>query len=197
MRSTAQGGPARSIQIGNQIWMGVNLNVATYRNGDPIPQVLDGEEWVGLTTGAWCYMNNDSNNRSAYGRIYNWYAVNDPRGLAPQGWHVPNNADWNELRAFLGGFAVAGGRLKEVGTLHWATPNTGATNSTEWTGLPGGERSADGGDFNGLGFNGYWWSADSTTLNSAGSRYLSYNNTTLAAVNRSKISGFSVRCIKD
>jgi uncharacterized protein (TIGR02145 family) len=195
MRSTAQGGPARSIQIGSQIWMGVNLNVAAYRNGDPIPQVTDDAEWLSLTTGAWCYFGNDSNNRSAYGRLYNWYAVNDPRGLAPQGWHIPTDNEWVLLRSFLGGFGVAGGKL--TGTAHWATPNTGATNSTGWTGLPGGERILDGGSFNNIGVFGIWWSTTSTNSTTARNHYVSYTSANIFTASTNKVSGFSVRCIKD
>ncbi|MBK9465523.1 MAG: fibrobacter succinogenes major paralogous domain-containing protein [Chitinophagaceae bacterium] len=92
-----------TIVIGTQQWMNNNLDVAFYRNGDPIPQVTDPTAWAGLTTGAWCYYNNDSTLGNKYGKLYNWYAVNDPRGLAPQGWHIPSDAEWTALEALWAG----------------------------------------------------------------------------------------------
>src|ERR1035437_4904310 len=128
-----------SVTICTQSWMLKNLDVSTYRNGDLIPEVTDGSAWSALTAGAWCWYNNDSaTNASTYGKLYNWYAVNDPRGLAPTGWHVPSDAEWTTLSTCLGGNAVAGGAMKETGTTHWTSPNTGATNSSGFTGLPGG-----------------------------------------------------------
>ena len=105
-----------SITICNQVWMLKNLDVSTYRNGDPIPQVTDPTTWVGLTTGAWCYYNNDPANGAIYGKLYNWYAVNDPRGLAPTGWHVPSDAEWTELSTCLDAISPTGnvgGKMKE------------------------------------------------------------------------------------
>jgi len=114
-----------TIQIGTQRWQAKNHDVAFYKNGDPIPQVRDAAVWGALTTGAWCYYNNDSTLSTRYGKLYNWYAVNDARGLAPQGWHIPTDAEWTTLGTTLGGDAIAGGSLKEAGTVSWATPNTG------------------------------------------------------------------------
>src|ERR1035437_3981549 len=122
-----------SVTICSQIWMLKNLDVSTYRNGDAIPQVTDSIQWVNLTTGAWCYYNNNSANGPVYGKLYNWYAVNDPRGLAPVGWHVPSHAEWTELSICL--YAISptgnvGGKMKSTGTIEaatglWYAPNTG------------------------------------------------------------------------
>src|SRR6266487_1634854 len=126
-----------SIKICDQVWMLKNLDVSTYRNGDPIPKISDNAAWLALTTGAYCYYDNDSANYAAtYGKLYNWFAVNDPRGLAPAGWHVPTDAEFTTLvETCLGGWQVAGGKMKEIGTTHWASPNEGATNSSGFTGL--------------------------------------------------------------
>lgn len=187
-----------SVTICTQVWMLKNLEVTAYRNGDPIPQVTDQATWAGLTTGAWCYYSNNSANGPVYGKLYNWYAVNDPRGLAPAGWHVPSDAEWATIETCLGGASVAGGAMKEAGTTHWTTPNTGATNSSGFTGLPGGGRYGSGtfGDVGGLGF---WWSSTEASPTDAWSRYLSYGN---GSINRNgsgsgKKDGFSVRCLKD
>src|SRR5262245_15639657 len=102
-----------NIVIGTQQWMAKNLDVAFYRNGDPIPKVNDGTAWANLTTGAWCYYNNDSTQSKKYGKLYNWYAVNDPRGLAPAGWHIPSDSEWTTMEKSLGGSLIAGGKLKE------------------------------------------------------------------------------------
>jgi uncharacterized protein (TIGR02145 family) len=134
-----------SIKIGSQVVMKKNLNVSHYRNGDRIPQVKGPDKWAALTTGAWCWYNNDSANGAVYGKLYNWYAVNDPRGLAPEGWHIPSDAEWTTLTTFLGGEGVAGGKMKERGITHWIYPNTDATNSSGFTGLPGGVRYFLGG----------------------------------------------------
>src|ERR1035437_5597261 len=154
-----------SVTICSQIWMLNNLEVTTYRNGDPIPQVTDSIQWVNLTTGAWCYYNNNSANGPVYGKLYNWYAVNDPRGVAPAGWHVPSDAEWTTLSTCLGGDLIAGGPMKETGTTHWTYANSGATNSSGFTGLPGGYRT-NVGTFNVVGSAGGWWSStEATTSN--------------------------------
>ena len=137
------------IIIGNQVWMPYNLNVDKYRNGDTIPEVTDNTDWGNLTTGAWCYYNNDPANGEIYGKLYNWYAVNDPRGLAPVGYQIPSNEDFTELSNFLGGDAIAGEAMKESGTSHWNSPNI-ATNSSGFNALPAGVRTLYG-DFLGIG----------------------------------------------
>jgi uncharacterized protein (TIGR02145 family) len=186
------------VTIGTQTWSACNLNVTTYQNGDPIPQVQDPVEWAALTTGAWCYYDNDADNGCTYGKLYNWYAVNDPRGLAPAGYHVPTDSDFTTLYTYLGGEAAAGGALKEAGLAHWIAPNTDATNSSGFTALPGGVRNVPSGAFNLLGVYGFWWSA---TDNGTGvySLQLLYNDGGVVGWGTPyfKTDGHSVRLIKD
>jgi uncharacterized protein (TIGR02145 family) len=189
-----------SLNMCCQTWMAKNLDVNTYRNGDPIPLVTDAGTWGSLTTGAYCFYNNDSTAYAAvYGKLYNWYAINDPRGLAPDGWHIPTDIEWTTLENCLGGVSVAGGTMKEMFTSHWATPNTGAVNTSGFSGVPGGNRGAAGnfGSFGILGNDGYWWSISPSTGTGAWFRNLNYNT---AATGRSGAlfrNGFSVRCVKD
>jgi uncharacterized protein (TIGR02145 family) len=185
-----------SVTIGSQVWTNKNLDVTTYRNGDPIPQVSDPSAWAGLTTGAWCYYNNDPANGAIYGKLYNWYAVNDPRGLAPQGWHIPTDAEWTTLGNLLGGDAAAGGKMKTTGTTRWTTPNTSATNESGFAGVPGGLRISDG-TFVRVGIYGYWWSATESFYISPWLRYLYYSSGDLVMSYDSKKNGLSVRLIKD
>ena len=188
-----------TIVIGTQQWMRENLDVVTYRNGDIIEQVTDTSKWTELTTGAWCYYNNDPETGAIYGKLYNWYAVNDPRGLAPQGWHIPTDAEWDILGDKFGGQSVAGGKMKIPGTTtNWKEPNTGATNETGFTGLPGGYRNRDG-SFNNVFLIGSWWSATPTQHNptDAGFRTLSFKNVYLFRAHTGKLAGFSVRCLRD
>jgi len=182
--------------IGTQQWMSKNLDVAFYRNGDPIPQVTDPTTWLVLTTGAWCYYNNDPILGNKYGKLYNWYAINDPRGLAPQGWHIPSDAEWTTLATSLGGSTVAGGKMKEPGTLNWTTPNTGADNSSGFGGLPGGARLPDG-YFDIVSTNGLWWSSSETSPSIAWYRYLANEDGVLSSYTNDKRFGFSVRCLRD
>jgi uncharacterized protein (TIGR02145 family) len=191
--------PYQEVSIGTQVWMLKNIDVSTYRNGDPIPQVTDPAAWAALTTGAWCWYNNDSAMyASTYGKLYNWYAVNDSRGLAPTGWHVPSDAEWTSLTNFLGGFQVAGNAMKEKGTKHWNDPNDGATNSSGYTALPGGSRNDQNGSFTAIFEQGHWWST--TEENSvAKSRWLTsqIDNGYLFSNTYPKQNGFSVRCVRD
>lgn len=137
-----------NVSICDQVWMTKNLDVDKYRNGDAIPQVTSSSEWESLGTGAWCWYNNDSANYAAtYGKLYNWYAVNDPRGLAPAGWHMPSDLEWSTLATCLGGDGVAGGKMKGTGTAFWQEPNAGAINSSGFTELPGGYRKGVGSSF--------------------------------------------------
>jgi uncharacterized protein (TIGR02145 family) len=190
--------PLPSIQIGTQVWQAKNLDVAFYRNGDPIPQVTNANAWYALTTGAWCYINNDSTLGTKFGKLYNWYAVNDARGLAPQGWHVPSDAEWTTLETILGGFSVAGGKMKEAGTLNWTTVNEGGNNNSGLAVLPGGLRDA-GGTFITAVLDvvyGFWWSATETTLG-AWNRILDNTSTISNKQPADKRGGFSVRCLRD
>jgi uncharacterized protein (TIGR02145 family) len=185
-----------TIVIGTRHFMSKNLDVAFYRNGDPIPQVTDQTTWASLTTGAWCYYNNDSTQGTSYGKLYNWYAVNDPRGLAPMGWHIPSNAEWAALSTTLGGDAVAGGKMKEAGTISWASPNTGGNNNSGFTGLPAGLRNGVG-SFSSAGSFGYWWSTTESNASIALICYLAYYVSDLNMSFGGKQNGFSVRCLRD
>jgi uncharacterized protein (TIGR02145 family) len=187
-----------TIVIGMQQWMDKNLDVLTYRNGDLIPQVKDPTAWAALTTGAWCYFNNDPSGYGAiYGKLYNWYAVNDPRGLAPQGWHIATYDEWAILSTTLGGTTVAGSKLKTAGTSRWVSPNTGATNESGFSALPGSYRDIDGRFLNFTGQSGYWWTAKE--FNTSNAFYYFLNNTieNLLWGNENKKRGFSVRIIRD
>lgn len=179
-----------------QTWTAKNLNVSKYRNGDEIPQVTDPTQWSNLTTGAWCYYENNSAYGITYGKLYNWYAVNDPRGLAPVGYHVFSDVEWTTLETCLGGQAVAGGKLKETGFAHWISPNIGGSNISGFSGLPGG--CVDGvGRFSSIGYFGYWWSSLEYNSTFAWFRLLYNTNSEVSRVNSTKRLGFSVRCIKN
>ena len=184
------------VTIGTQTWTGCNLNVTTYRNGDTIPQVTDQTDWTNLTTGAWCHINNDPANDAIYGKLYNWYAVNDPRGLAPLGWHVASYAEWDTLINSLGGDTVAGGKLKEVGLCHWLAPNTDATDQVLFTALPGGFRGGNG-SFGSVGAIGQWWTSTEFDTTKAWMKYLLYNDGGVGYGQPIKNGGMSVRLIQD
>jgi uncharacterized protein (TIGR02145 family) len=185
-----------TIVIGTQQWMEKNLEVVTYRNGDIIPQVTDATTWAGLTTGAWCYNNNDVANGAIYGKLYNWYAVNDSRGLAPQGWHVPTDAEWTTLTDKLGGASVAGGKMKSVGITRWTTPNTSATNESGFSGFAGGSRGGNG-FFSSIGNFGHWLSSSEYNTTHAFIRYLNYDGSNAVSTTGSKKGSYSVRCLRD
>ena len=198
-----------NVTICTQTWATKNLDVTTYSDGTPIPQVTDPTAWANLTTGAWCYYNNDAGNNAIYGKLYNWYAaagiydaasLANPalrKNLAPTGWHVPTDAEWTTLTDCLGGLSVAGGKMKETGTAHWLSPNTDATNSSGFTGLPGGYRYYNG-TFGAIGGSGFWWSSSELITTYAWNRYLLYyNGYAFNSTNFNERSGFSVRCLKD
>ena len=194
-----------NVTIGNQVWTTKNLDVTTYRDGTPIPEVKDADAWKNLTTGAWCYYENSTANGTTYGKLYNWYAVagihdndrNTPnKVLAPTGWHVPTNAEWTTLIDFLEGESIAGGKMKATGTTLWTAPNTGATNSSGFTGLPGGCRSSNG-PFYDIGNNGVWWSSTEYGTTSALNRGLSYYYGAAITGGNDEEDGFSVRCLRD
>ncbi|MFZ4058154.1 MAG: FISUMP domain-containing protein [Ferruginibacter sp.] len=190
--------PMAAIVIGTQQWMRNNLDVAFYRNGDPIPQVTDAAAWVGLTTGAWCYYNNDSTLGNTYGKLYNWYAVNDPRGLAPEGWHVPSNTEWIVLENTLGSSIATGAKLKEAGLAHWSSPNTGGNNNSGFGGLPGGYRGNSVNlQFSNFGYYGYWWSSTEAGDFGAIVFYLINNSPISLRSSTFKNLGYSVRCLRD
>ncbi len=184
----------KTVTIGTQEWTAENLNVSKYRNGDVIPQVQDKNEWSNLTTGAWCYYENKTSNGKTYGKLYNWYAVVDYRGLAPKGWHIPSDAEWSKLTDYLGGDKVAGGKLK-ARTL-WNSPNTGATNSSGFTAFPGGVRYSIG-LYNLIGKYGYFWSASEDDYYLAWYRGLGYDYSVVSRSISIKEDGFSIRCVRD
>jgi len=196
----AVAGKYASVRIGTQRWMTKNLDVNHYRNGDHIPQVRRKADWDTLTTGAWCWFNNDSVTGAVYGKLYNWYAVNDPRGLAPTGWHVPSDAEWDTLSTHLG--TNAGGKLKDTGTLEagtglWYKPNKGATNKTGFTALPGGFRGSNGTFFN-IWSYGAWWSSSEFSTNNAWYVSLSYYSGDISKFVTDELrEGQSVRCLRD
>jgi len=177
-------------------WSTSNLDVSTYQNGDVIPQVTDANVWNTLTTGAWCYYNNDPANGAIYGKLYNWYAVNDPRGLAPQGWHIPTIAEWTTLANTLGGATVAGGKLKTTGTSTWNSPNTGATNEIGFSALPGGYRFPWG-SFLAINKDCNFWSSTQQSSTTANMRYLEHGSAELKSYVDDKKAGTSIRVIKD
>lgn len=170
-----------------------------FRNGDPIPHAQTEEEWRQAGENgqpAWCYYDNDPANGKIYGKLYNWYAVSDWRGLAPEGWRVPSDEDWEKLIKLIGGQEVAGGKLKATGTTYWKRPNTGATNETGFTALPGGSRNLDG-SFSFVGYYGYWWSATEYSPNVAWYRFMGYYDGNVYRYYYFKGLGFSVRCLRD
>lgn len=186
----------QTVVIGTQTWMVSNLKTTRYRDGSGIQNVPDASAWENLTTGALCEYDNDPANNTAYGKLYNWYAVNTGL-LAPQGWHVPTDAEWTVLENYLGNDNLTGGKLKEKDTLHWWPPNTGATNETGFTALPGGERFSTGSYYN-IRYNGYWWTSSTGTDPGYGYyRSMDFNLSTVIRSDDYKTGGLSVRCIKD
>lgn len=195
--STSISGGITAKPIDTLVWATKNLDVIFYANGDSIPLVANDSIWATLTTGAYCNYNNSSNYISTYGRLYNWYAVNDPRGLAPSGWHVATESEWESLSNYLGGENIAGGKLKETGTDHWYSPNTGASDSIGFCALPGGARYVKISGFGSKGSAGFWWTATEINSSTAWSRFMSYSNAKLSYYSNEKNKGFSVRCVKN
>jgi uncharacterized protein (TIGR02145 family) len=189
------GNSYETVQICNKTWTAKNLTVTKYRNGDIIPQVTDPAQWAQLTTGAWCYYNNDPTNEAKYGKLYNWYAVNDSRGIAPSGWHIPSDAEWATLETCLGGSSIAGSKIKSLSPL-WSQGNN-ATNSSGFSAMPGGARYNTSGSFNDASGISYFWSS---TLGGAG--YAMHANTStsvlfLIRTTKSLQDGISIRIVKD
>ncbi len=195
-----------TLLIGEQCWMRENLRVTHYPNGDAIPHVTDWGVWAALgdnnTDDAYCYYENDPS--SVYGGLYtyaaaigdNWARDNaEGQGICPEGWHLPTDGEWSVLVDYLGGKWSAGGKMKEVGTAHWRSPNTGATNESGFTALPGGCRNTYG-TFNSVGYLGYWWSATEDGSSHAWYRDLIYDYAGVRDYYNSKADGFSVRCVR-
>jgi len=190
----ADGNSYHSVIIGTQTWMVENLKTTTLNDGTAILLETNPLAWISLTTPGYCWYNNDSNiSASSYGVLYNWHTVNTGM-LAPTGWRVPTNDDWTTLSAFVDG---DGGKLKESSTINWASPNTGATNVTNFFALPGGGRGNNNGIFSGLGNSANWWSTNEIDATNVSLWSVSYNNTVIAPSSSAKLNGFSVRCIKN
>jgi uncharacterized protein (TIGR02145 family) len=191
-----EGNIYKTVRIGNQVWMAENLKSSTLSDGTQIPDVPDAIAWNELTTPGLCWYNNDVlAHKDIYGALYNYYTVNTGK-LCPAGWHVPSRDEWQQLRDVMGDTLTGGGKLKEEGTEHWKTPNTGAVNSMGFTALPAGIRYFEG-TYNSLSYFTSFWSSTAADDNKAW--YLSlYYSDAIAAMNKtSKKDGFSVRCIKD
>jgi uncharacterized protein (TIGR02145 family) len=189
------------VVIGTQTWSCRNLDVSTYRNGDPIPQVTDPLEWSNLTTGAWCYYDNNSSNNTVYGKLYNWFAINDPRGLAPIGYHIPNSTEWTNLTDYVGGDITAGSILKVSGNNIygncplWSAPST-STNERGFTALPGGLRNDDG-NFYGIHLTCRLWTSSNLDGTHAYYRSMAYTTNDVHTGTEPKAYAMSVRVIKD
>jgi uncharacterized protein (TIGR02145 family) len=189
------GNSYKIVKIGKQEWMAENLKVSHFRNGDIIPEARSSDEWLKLTEAgkpAWCAMQNDPENDKKYGKLYNWFAVNDPRGLAPKGFHVASDDEWKQLTNSLGGGMIAALKMRTSGF----ADNVNETNRSSFEGLPGGIRTNDG-TFYGLNSYGYWWSATEFNASNAWIRLLNYVLCDIKSPVYNKSFGLSVRCIRD
>lgn len=189
-----------AITIGTQVWMVENLKTTKYSDGTFIPLVTDNNTWSNLTTPGFCWLNNDANNKNTYGALYNWFVINTGK-LAPLGWHIPTEEEWNTLRTYLGGVSIAGGKMKTTGTIEdktglWITPNYGATNESGFSAVPGSGRGINGVFFS-IGGQSAWWSSLEVNSNSALSWIVTYSSSSFGTGNSLKNLGFSVRCIRD
>ncbi len=185
-----------TVTIGTQVWMKENLKVTKYCNSNVIGTTTTPALDISSESTPkyqWAY-SGDENNVATYGRLYTWYAISD--SLCPVSWHVPSVAEWTTLTDYLGGETIAGGKLKETGIVHWSSPNTGATNETGFTALPGGQRY-DYGAFLSIGVNGGWWSSTNNGTSSAFGKSMSYSYTDVVGFNSVKRSAYSVRCVRD
>jgi uncharacterized protein (TIGR02145 family) len=190
-----------TVEIGTQIFMAVNLETTHYSDGTPIPLVTENESWFGLTSPAYCWYDNDSATyKDLYGALYNWWATdtlsNSGKNICPSGWHVPSDAEWTVLANYLGGENIAGNKLKETGTMHWNSPNTGATNETGFT-MPGTGWRYGNGEFHDIGIYNCLWSTTGNNDEQAYYRELDYNQSYFLKYPWYKRCGFSVRCVKD
>ena len=194
-----EGNVYKTIVIGNQEWMAENLKTSIYRNGEPIATNLTYLEWLNSAItqiGAWAFYNNISQYDCPYGKLYNWYAVADPRHVCPSGWHEPTDGEWTTLTDYLGGESVAGGKMKSTGLQYWISPNTDATNESGFSGLPGGSRYSSG-QFSNIGFNGIWWSSSENAIAYAWDRSLNYDDANAIRFPPNKTNGSFVRCLRD
>ncbi len=184
------------VEIGTQVWMAENLKTTKYNDFATIPLIENNTDWTNLTAPGFCWYNNEeATYKNTYGALYNWYVGNTAK-LCPSGWHLPSDGEWTTLYNYVGGSA---GKLKETGTAHWQSPNSGATNETGFTALPGGYRYSVLylGTFGEIGLGGDWWSADASTATTAWDYWMGYNYTNVSRENDNKTVGFSVRCLKN
>jgi uncharacterized protein (TIGR02145 family) len=190
----------KSVLIGKQVWMAENLKVTHYRNGDPILTGYDNYTWSKLDlnlTAAFAVYEDNISYAATYGNLYNWYTIGDNRDICPEGWHVPTDSEWKELTEYIGGEAIGGGRLKEIGLEHWKDPNKVATSETNFNALPGGYCYFNNGLFYDIGIKCYFWSSTANNSNHAWCWKLSYKSSEILRSNYKKRSGLSVRCIMD
>jgi uncharacterized protein (TIGR02145 family) len=180
-------------QIGTQVWMAENLKATKYNDGTAIPLVTDNTDWTNLSTPGFCWYNNADTNKDTYGALYNWYTVNTGK-LCPTGWHMPSDAEWTTLTTWLGGESISGGKLKETGTSHWLSPNTGATNTSGFTAIPGGYR---GGAFGDIDSYGTWWSSTEYSTIYPWERDMFCSSNDVGRFYDVKQTGRSVRCLKN
>jgi uncharacterized protein (TIGR02145 family) len=191
------GNTYKTVEIGTQVWMAQNLNTTQYNDGSEIPLVTDEDEWKSTTTGAYCNYNNDESTAGVYGKLYSWHTVETGK-LCPAGWHVPESNEWETLIAFLGGENVAGGKMKEQGTVHWSESGSDITNESGFTALPGGLRNSNGA-FSSINIGGYWRAATASE-SQEGFMVTFWTGSWNAGFNIGedpKNAGLSVRCMKD
>lgn len=191
-----EGNVYRTVVIGTKEWMAENLNTSVYRNGNALQSALNTSAWQSSLAGAWQYYNQDATSECPQGKMYNWYAVNDARGICPTGWHVPTEADWSSLETALGGQLVAGNKMKVIGTQYWFGGNTGATNESGFSALGSGLYYFYG-SFEGLTQGVNFWSAQSFDASSAWVRSITFDMANLSLSIYPKNSGFHVRCVRD
>jgi len=189
------GNSYRTVKIGMQVWMAENLRSTKFNDGTPIPCVPDKNAWIILSSPAYCWYNNDSTLKRTFGGLYNGYAINTGK-LCPAGWHISTDAEWSAMIEYLGGESNAGGKLKESGTNNWMTPNTGATNESGFTALPGGTRYGNGLYFS-LKSAGSWWTLNKSNTLNGWYRSLNYASKTVTRNYIDLTNGNSVRCVKD
>jgi uncharacterized protein (TIGR02145 family) len=183
----------KTVIIGTQEWMGENLKVGKYNDGAVIPNINGDSNWNSLTIGIWCNLKNNDSLGNIYGKLYNWYAVKTNK-LCPNGWHVPNNEEWKVLINKLGGDSIAAKHMKEVGTKHWSSPNSEATNISLFSALPAGAfQNEDGFNVHDTG----WWTSSEITNIKGGIIFFDDGTNEAYIGGSSKSQGFSVRCLKD
>lgn len=190
----SEGNTYKTVRIGNRVWMAENLRATRFRTGEPIALVKEDERWMYQSAAARCIYENDSARVMAYGYLYNWFAVNDARGICPLGWHVPTDAEWTQLADALGGNSTAGGKLKDIKL--WEFPNADATNSSGFTATGAGIRLFSG-HYNLMEQATGFWSSTSGNKLLAWVRYLEYGNGKMTRAYYGKSSGLSCRCVKD